>query len=596
MPASPTDGSAGVVTLKITSDGSPIPDTLLPISVRVGRQANTVPWARLEFRDGDMPNQTFPGSDGSEFAPGKAIAIEAGYGGQAQSIFSGVIVKHAVRVAGDNDSRLIIECRDKAVAMTVGRKNANFDQKTDSDVISAVAGTYGLTVEVDATTLQHPAVVQHHCTDWDFVLARAEANGMLVIAEDGTLKIKTPDGSAAAALKVTYGQDLYEFDAEVDARSQFSSVQAVGWDPSSQAIVEGTAASPGTLAAQGNLSGSALAEVLGLALNRLQVPVPLDAGMLTAWAKAVQTKATLARVRGQVRFQGSALATVGGVIELAGVGARFSGTAFITGLQHEIVDGDWVTQARFGMAPGWLTEQPDVVAPYAGGLAPGVHGLQVGKVMKLDADPQGQHRVQVSIPVPAPQTDGVWARLLKLHASNGFGAFFVPEVGDEVVLGYFDGDPAHPVVLGSLYSSSRPPPYELAAENNTKAIVTRCLSKLEFDEDKKTITLITPAKNQVVLDDTDKSILVKDQTGNQVKLSTSGIEISSPKDIKITAQGGITMEATNAISIKSQADVKASGLNVSCEAQVGFTGKGSATAELSASGQTTVKGAMVMIN
>ena len=46
----------------------------------------------------------------------------------------------------------------------------------------------------------------------------------------------------------------------------------------------------------------------------------------------------------------------------------------------------------------------------------------------------------------------------------------------------------------------------------------------------------------------------------------------------------------------SQADVKSTGLNVVCEGQVGFTGKGSATAELSASGETVVRGAMVMIN
>lgn len=354
---------------------------------------------------------------------------------------------------------------------------------------------------------------------------------------------------------------------------------------------------PGTLGALGDLDGATLAGVLALELNRLQVALPLEAAVLTQWARALQAKATLARVRGQARFQGSAAVRVGGLIELAGVGRRFSGTAFVTGLMHEIADGDWVTQARFGLAPQWITEQPDVLAPYAGGLAPGVRGLQVGKVMKLDADPGAEHRVQVSTPVPAPETDGVWARLLGSYASGGFGAFFVPEVGDEVVLGFFDGDPAHPVILGSLYSSSRPPPYELAAGNDTKAIVTRCRSKIEFDEADKVITVVTPANNRLVLDDKDKSILVMDETGNQVRLTTSGIEISSPKDIRITAQGSITMQAKQAVTVKSEtADLKASGLNVACEAQVGFSAKGTASAELSASGQTTVKGAMVMIN
>jgi uncharacterized protein involved in type VI secretion and phage assembly len=217
-------------------------------------------------------------------------------------------------------------------------------------------------------------------------------------------------------------------------------------------------------------------------------------------------------------------------------------------------------------------------------------------VKKLDADPAGQHRVQVSIPVTGASTDGVWARLLQFHASNAFGAFFVPEIGDEVLLGYLNDDPSQPVILGSLYGAKHPPPYTLAAENNTKAVVTRSKVKIEIDDKDKVLTITTPGNNKIVLSDKDKSILLQDQNSNKVELGTGGITLDSPKDIKITAKGGITLDAVNAVSITSKADVKGSGLNVSFEAQVGFTGKGSATAELSASGQTTVKGAMVMIN
>jgi uncharacterized protein involved in type VI secretion and phage assembly len=152
------------------------------------------------------------------------------------------------------------------------------------------------------------------------------------------------------------------------------------------------------------------------------------------------------------------------------------------------------------------------------------------------------------------------------------------------------------VVLGSLYSSKRKPPYALAAENDTKALVTRSKCKLEINEKDKIITLTTPGNNKVVLDDKDKSILLSDQNGNTVKLSDAGIALDSPKDIKLTAKGGITLDAVNAVQITSKADVKVAGLNINCEAQVGIVAKGSASAELSAAGQTTVKGAMVMIN
>ncbi|RZL31466.1 MAG: hypothetical protein EOP35_21970 [Rubrivivax sp.] len=370
----------------------------------------------------------------------------------------------------------------------------------------------------------------------------------------------------------------------------------MSWDPKAQAALEGSAADPASLPAQGDLDSAALSEVIGLASLRMQAGAPQTEAMLSQWAKAQQTKSGLARVRGKVRFQGSAKARVGELIELKGVGKRFSGNAFITGLRHEIADGAWTTEADFGLDPDWFCNRPDVQAPAAGALLPPVAGLQIGVVMKLDADPAGEHRIQVKLPVLQAETEGVWARLMQSHASSGFGSFMLPEVGDEVVLGYFAADPSHPVVLGSLYSSSRTPPYELAAPNDTKALVTRCKHKLEFDEKDKVITLTTPGGNRVVLSDKDKSILLEDENGNTVKLSPSGIALDSPKDISLTAKGGITLDAVSSISLTAKADVKASGLNVSCQAQIGFTGKGNATAELSAAGQTVVKGALVMIN
>ena len=165
-----------------------------------------------------------------------------------------------------------------------------------------------------------------------------------------------------------------------------------------------------------------------------------------------------------------------------------------------------------------------------------------------------------------------------------------------MVIGYLNNDPSNPVVLGSLYSSQLAPPYELTADNVTKAIVTRSDLKIEFDDEKKVITLITPGKNKLILSDDEKSILLQDQNGNKLELNENGILLDSPKDISITAKGKISVEAVGEIGISSKADISVEGLNVNHSANVGFVAKGSASAELSASGQTTVKGAMVMIN
>ncbi|UXH79422.1 type VI secretion system tip protein VgrG [Roseateles amylovorans] len=597
MPAaSPIENAVGVVRLSILVDGNRLPETAELISVNIRRAVNTVPTARLVMTDGDMPAQTFPLSDSAHFKPGTTITVKAGYMDQEETLFEGLVVRHGIQVSGANDARLIVECRDKAVLMTVGRRNANFVDQKDSDIIATLAQGHGLEATVDATTATYTELVQHYCSDWDFMLARADANGMLVVAQDGALSIKTPTAAGEAALCVTYGHDLIEFDGDIDARTQYGSAQAFSWDMKNQAVLEGTAADPAALPVQGDLDSATLSEVIGLDALQLQAGAPQTEATLTQWAKALQVKAGLARVRGRVKFQGSAKAVVGGVMELKGCGARFSGKLFVTGVRHEIGDGNWFTEVDFGLAPDWFTDRPDVSATPAAGLLPGVHGLQVGVVMKLDADPAGEHRVQVKVPVLRAETEGVWARLMQFHASNAFGAFFLPEVGDEVVLGYFANDPSHPVVLGSLYSSKLTPPYAFAAENDTKAIVTRCKSRIEFNEADKIITITTPGKNKVVLSDKDKSILLEDQNQNKVELSPSGIVLDSPKNIEITAKGTITLDAVGKISVSSKADVKSAGMNVMSEAQIAFSAKGNASAELNSTGQTVVKGGLVMIN
>lgn len=579
----------------ITSDGAALADTIQLIAINISRPVNAIPSARLVIADGDMPSRTFPVSDTAVLKPGAAITISAGYGDSETSIFEGIVIRHGLKITGENYSRLVIECRDKAVTMTIGRKNVNYVDQKDSDILATLAGNHSLTTDITATTLQHKELVQYYCSDWDFALARAEANGYLVIVEDGKFNAKPPQTDAAAVLTVTYGMDLMEFHGDIDARTQFATVTAAAWDQKQQAVVSGTS-SPQTLTGQGNLASSDLSTVINLSEYRLQTPVPLVASALTTWAQAQQVKSELARIRGRLKFQGSALAKAGVLIEVAGVGERFNGNIFVSAVHHEIVDGNWTTEAEFGLAPSWSVERADVMAPPASGWLPGVSGLQVGVVTKLNEDPEGENRVQVSVPVTQATQDTVWARLATFHGSSSFGAFFIPEIGDEVVLGYLNDDPSHPVILGSLYSSKHAPPYTLTAENNIKAIVTRCKAKIEFDDDKKIITIQTPANNKVVLSDDGKSILMQDQNNNKVELSASGIVLDSPKDIKMTAKGGITIDAVNAISITSKADVKSSGLNVNCDAQIGFAAKGAATAELSASGQTTVKGAMVMIN
>lgn len=596
MAESPGINGSKLVTFTVYVNNSKLNSEYRVESIFVQKEFNRIPYAKISIIDGDMPNKDFPISNKNDFKPGTEIKIDAGYDSTETTIFQGIIVKIGIKITNDNTSNLLVECKDKVIKLTLGRKNANYVKKKDSDIITSIIGNCsGLSSDVKATSITYNELVQYYCTDWDFILSRSEINGFIVNIDNGKLTIKPPATGESPKLTITYGDDLIDFDAEIDSQEQLKSVEAVGWDTSSLQVVKKTGSAP-TLNKQGNLTASTLSDVLGLAKFNLQTMVPLDKDLLKNWADAQLLKTELSKIKGTMRFQGNSNALPGTIIELKGVGERFSGNVFVNKIEHNIENGDWITETGFGFNSDWFIEKYETTAPTSAGLLPGVEGLQIGIVMKLDGDPDNQNKIQVKIPVMQAETEGVWARISNFYASNGFGDFFIPEIGDEVILGFFNNDPCHPVILGSLYSSKNVPPYQITKDNFKKAIVTKTKMKIEFDEEKKIITIITPGKNQIVINDDQKSILLKDQNNNSAELCSDGIKLDSPKDITISAKGKVAISAIGQITIDSKQDVKVSGLNVNNEAKVGFVAKGNATAELSASGQTTVKGAMVMIN
>ena len=119
---------------------------------------------------------------------------------------------------------------------------------------------------------------------------------------------------------------------------------------------------------------------------------------------------------------------------------------------------------------------------------------------------------------------------------------------------------------------------------------------MELDDEKKMITISTPCKNSIVISDDAKGIKVKDQNRNEYMMDDKGIKLTSAKDIVLSAKGNIQLDAKGKIAVKATQDVSIEGMNVTAKAQTSLKVAGSASAELSASGQTVVKGAMVMIN
>lgn len=595
MAASPVVSTTDLITYSVKVNNKEIDSTFNVLSISVENTVNRIPWCEIEILDGSPDDEDFPISDGNVFIPGNTIEVMAGYENSNQVIFQGIIVKHAIRIRKAEGSVLAVICKDKAVKMTKVRKNAYYTNTSDSTIISTLIGNYGLTASVASTATQLKEVVQYYATDWDFIVSRADVNGMIVIVENGTVNVKSPDSITNEVLTLTYGVDILEFEGEVDAENQFKSIKSSAWDMKGQAMTS-ESDTPSNFEA-GNLTTSTLAGVLDLDSFNLQSGGFLETDMLTNWAKAKAIKSKYAKVLGTIKFQGNAGVVPGVLLELKGVGSRFAGKGFVSGMKHELQDGNWITSADMGLSPEWFTTELKTEAPMASGLLPGVQGLHIGVVKQINSDPDNEFRVKIDLPLVGTGGDGVWARLGNFYASSGFGSFFFPEVNDEVIVGFFNDDPRFPVIIGSLYSSSKAPAFTPDEKNSTKAIVTSAKMKIEFQEQDKIITITTPGNNQIVLSDKDKSIKLSDQNSNTISMSSSGIEINSASAVTIKAATTMSIESATGTTVKvSGGDLSMQAMNVSSQAQLSFKAQGSVTSELTASGEVKIQGAMVMIN
>jgi Rhs element Vgr protein len=572
----PTPATPDVCTVVVLVDGVEIPGVFHVMSVTVARELNRIPTAFIELRDGEASKATFEASNTDYFVPGRKIDIQLGYRAKNASVFRGIVIKHGIRVR-KNGSLLSVECRHEAVKLTADTRNHYYAGRKDSDIIEEIIQSHGLKAVVEATAADLEGVVQYQATDWDFMLCRAEANGLVVMVEDGAITVARPATGKEPVLAATFGTTLMELDAEIDARLQSKGVKAAAWSAVDQAPLEAEASEPPASSA-GNLAALDLAGVIGGNAQVMRHGGSLGRSELQAWADGCLQRERLAKLRGRAKFQGFAGIRPGQIMQLGGVGKRFEGSVYVAGVRHMVADGNWETDVQFGLNPQRFAEAYNVRPLPAAGLLPSVCGLQMGVVTALQGDPAGEERIRVRLPLISNAEDGTWVRIATLDAGRDRGTFFRPEIGDEVVVGFVDNDPRHAVLLGMCHSSAKPAPQPAEDSNHRKGYVSRDKMRFLFDDDRKSVLLETPGGNRLTLSEQARGVLLEDQNGNRIRLDDSGVLIESSKDLVL----------------KAAKDIRLEGVNVDIKAGMRFKAGGAATAELS-SATTTVKGSAITV-
>lgn len=573
----PTSKPTDLATFTITLNGSDIPRTVPVLAVVVRNEVNRIPSAKITIADGDPGEATFAHSEGDLFKPGSEITISAGYHGEEETIFTGLLTSQRIRIHRDGSAYVMVEAKDPAFKMTAVPKFRLFEKMKDSDIIEEILAEHGLTGDLKTTTTEHEHMVQNNVADWDFILSRLEANALLLALDDGTLKSFSPDPSASPVLAIAYGSTVLEADLEMDGRIHISGMKARAWIYTDQEVLE-SESSYSDEPAGGSIKVNDLSGLNDTGDFYLNHAGQTTNSELSDWADAHKMKMNFAKIRGTVTFQGFPQLTAGDIIELQGFGSVFNGNAFVSAVRQEIHEGNFLTTCQIGLKPEFFLQEQKSETDSK--LVPSIKGLHSGIVLQLEEDPNGENRILVNIPMLHPDSEGVWSRVSTLDAGEKRGSFFLPEIGDEVLLGFLDNDPRYPIVLGMMNSSTKPAFLTASNDNHEKGFVTRSELKLLFNDDTKTIDINTPNGNLIKLDEDEGIISFEDENKNSIKMSSDGINIESCKDINIKASGDIMIEGTN----------------ISAAADAEFKADGGAGAELTTGAICKVQGSMVKIN
>jgi len=587
-----------LVAISLQCGGSKLEiDDDIIVEISVSKSVNKISRANVRLTFANLPlEEAYKFTEKENLKPGGDISIQIGYQEETiEEIFKGVIKSHKLSRDEDRRISLEMECAHKSLLLGTIRKNGIFQGK-DSDIIKKIIASSGLSANVSTGGTIHKEMVQYYCSDWDFILSRAEACGMIVLTNDDKIKIDKPDLSKSPAFEVSDQDGLLSFSASVDGENQFKSVEAQTWDSATQKNIKVTSGSISS-----SLGGSITTDSLASTFNKKNYFLQTNANMpndeLKAWAESKLAYSKISRISGTAVVQGTAKANPGEIVKISGISKLFNGNAFIGSVEQRITQEKWESELELGGDFSGYTEYTsNIEMPHGSGLIPPASGIQIAKVVEVGNDTDGNFRIKIKLTSMIDKSETIMARLSNLYASESCGIVFLPEVDDEVIVAFINNDPRNAVILGSVFSSKRAMPVTPDKKNEIKSIVTKSKMKVTFDEKNKIITIETPGGNKFILDDKAKKIELADSNRNKIMMNSSGITLDSGKDVKISAKGQITINAMMGAKIEAKTTLDLNATSIKIDAKAALEAKANGMAKLQSSGILTIQGTLVKIN
>lgn len=573
---------------RITADGAELAarwlDQLLEVRVRSGLRSTGV--ATLTFAD---PAYALAGS--RVLAIGTDVLLSAATA-QAQELLRGTVTAVASEVTPRDGAVVVVTVHDASRELTRGAAVETFQDMTLRNIVVRLLQDAGLRGEVTLPGGPVPYALRND-TALGLIDEIATRTGSDWVMAAGAFALwpaatgNAPD-AGTVVLRVEAELDAFSVRQTGDAPTE---VTVRGWDPLAQRVVTGTATSPGSRA------GLTPADAPGKKFTRV------DARAATRSAtEASDVAQGLAARTGRVTARGRATFSpglcVGGTVTVGGAGPG-NGSYYVREVTHTFDRTGARTAFVAGDRDPVLLSDPWSTAPSASSFRR--TGLAVGVVDDI-GDPDGLGRVSVSLATASDLAKSTWARVLGLGAGAGRGQVVLPEVGDEVLIGFEDDDVSRPVVLGGLFGSRSTLP---GAPVESGKVVTRTLTSrrghvLEMSDG-------DAAAAQHVL-------LALEGGAHRIRLGKDRVDIEAPANVplaitvgsaSITFDGNgavtidgttITLKAKQSVTVQSNADVAVKATAGLTLAGMTTSLKAQAQGVVESGGIQEVKGAMVKIN
>jgi uncharacterized protein len=269
------------------------------------------------------------------FNIGNRVEIQMGYGKQLESLIIGEITALEPNFSQQAAS-LTVRGHDLRHRLLRGNKTRTFVKKTDSDICSEIAQERTITAKTEATSTRHDYVMQLNQTDLAFLMARAKKIGYEIGMDGETLYFRKRQNAMPKQLTLNPMIDDLSLSLRMNTLSQVSTVEVPGWNAKDKKSFVGRSRS----ASEGSIMGGSRTGVQESTREFGQsTQVVLDLPVSTQEeadlaAQAQLNTLALKYVSADGSCQGNPKLQVGVVLEIVGIGDRFSGLYYIVDVNH----------------------------------------------------------------------------------------------------------------------------------------------------------------------------------------------------------------------------------------------------------------------